>query len=332
VALPACLVFGYSRVCKTLVISTTTLGWLKCREDELDNTMLWRNYRLHAAISTIVLAAAYLGIIGYFMHEEQSLVFEPVKHLTATEPEFISDSEEIRFPSEDGIPLSARIVLSSSKSPQWVLFFHSNGGNVSTHQLWWHVLHSTGANVLALDYRGYGESGGTPSESGLYMDGAAAYQYLVNTLHVPPKNIILYGFSLGSAVAIDLASKGRCAGLIVEGAPLSIAAVGQEEYPFLPVALIVHNRFDSAEKISMVTCPILFLHGRGDLTVPLHQAQELYKLAHEPKQLLVVNGNRHSAVRDDESTVAAAVQRFLDEIAHTAAGKTDEAPSQQDLH
>jgi pimeloyl-ACP methyl ester carboxylesterase len=275
--------------------------------------MRW--YKKSLLILTACLVTGYLGVIGYFVHEEHSLVYDPTTQLRAIDPEFANKTVAVRFPADDGTSLSARIIWSPVKTSRWILFFHSNGGNITTHQLWWHVLSTCGANVLALDYRGYGESAGIPSESGLYMDAAAGYRYLRDVLGVTPSNIVLYGFSLGGAVAIDLASKIKCAALILEGVPLSIAAVGQEEYPFLPVTLIVRDKFDSEKKIALVKCPKLFLQARNDPTVPFHQAMVLYNLADQSKQLILVSGNRHSAIRDDQQTTSEAIRHFLDDVA-----------------
>ena len=130
-----------------------------------------------------------------------------------------------------------------------------------------------GINLFAFDYRGYGESSGVPDENGLYADATASYEYLTRTLGVTPDRLILFGHSLGSGVAIELASRVPAGGLIVEGAYTSIADRGQELYPLFPIRLIVTQRFPSLDRIPSITIPKLFLHSPEDVVIPYaHEA------------------------------------------------------------
>ena len=154
-----------------------------------------------------------------------------------------------------------------------------------------------GLNLLAFDYRGYGESGGAPSEAGLYRDAEAAYRYLRRELGVPADRIILFGHSLGSAVAIDLASRVPPAGLIVEGAFTSATDRGQELYPYIPVRWIAASRFNSIGKMPLVTAPKLFLHAVHDEVIPLAHGRRLFEAASPPKRFVELGGGHAGCVR-----------------------------------
>jgi fermentation-respiration switch protein FrsA (DUF1100 family) len=172
-------------------------------------------------------------------------------------------------------------------------------------------LRRLGLNLLAFDYRGYGESGGVPSERGLYKDADAAYRYLRDQLGVPPERIIVFGHSLGSAVAVDLASRVPVGALIVEGALTSVIERGQELYPFIPVRWVAGTRFSSIDKISRVGIPKLFLHASGDEVIPLAHGRRLYQAAPPPKTFVELRGGHGDAFEADSATYFGAIERFL---------------------
>jgi fermentation-respiration switch protein FrsA (DUF1100 family) len=148
--------------------------------------------------------------------------------------------------------------------------------------------------VFAPEYRGYGGVPGTPSEVAIEHDARAAFQYLVDSEHVAPDHIVLYGWSLGSAVAIDLATTVRARALIAEGAPASVLGVAKERFPMVPVELLMRrNQFPSNEKIARVHMPVMFVHARDDRQVPEHNGRELFALANEPKTFLELPSGGH---------------------------------------
>jgi fermentation-respiration switch protein FrsA (DUF1100 family) len=197
-------------------------------------------------------------------------------------------------------------------SAPWLLYCHGNGGNLGSfgyHEAW-SMLRGLGLGIVAVEYRGYGESGGVPSEPGLYRDAEAAYGFLRDSLGVPPERIVFYGFSLGSAVAVDLAARLPGAALIVEGAILSVPHRGKELYPFLPVFAMARNRFASAEKIGAVDAPKLFIHSRDDEVNPFSHGERLHGLARGPKDFLEVSGGHATAYKLDPRFMAG-LARFL---------------------
>ena len=172
-------------------------------------------------------------------------------------------------------------------------------------------LRALGLNLLAFDYRGYGESEGKPTEPGLYADATAAYRYLRDVLHVPPGRIVLFGHSLGSAVAVDLATREPAAGIVLDGALASVVGRAQEVYPFVPVRWIARSRYASIEKIGRLRIPKLFLHARADEVIPFAHGRRLYEAAAEPKTFVALRGGHGDAFDLDSATYFGAIRAFL---------------------
>jgi fermentation-respiration switch protein FrsA (DUF1100 family) len=258
----------------------------------------------------------YAAVIGFFIYSEPSLLYAPVR---AVEP--AADGvpfEAVTIAADDGVRLGGWVIPPDSTGASngyWILFLHGNYGNVAGPVIWYRFFRKHGFHVLAIDYRGFGTSAGTPSEQGLYLDARGAYDYLVHTRGVPADRVIVYGHSLGAAVAIDLATVRRPAGLIVEDGMISIAARGQEIYPFLPVSLISRQRFDAASRIPRAACPKLFFCANNDKIVPRHHSERLFALARPPKRWVLVNGGHNDAIRKDENTFANAIEAFVRELA-----------------
>lgn len=169
-----------------------------------------------------------------------------------------------------------------------------------------------GVNLLAFDYRGYGASAGTPSEVGLYADARAAFDHAVGALGVRPGRIVLFGHSLGSAVAIDTALDRPVAGLIVQSAFTNVRDMARVKFPGWPVHWIARNEFRSIDKVPVLTLPKLFVHGEADRTVPLAIAHRLYEAAAPPKGFVGVAGADHNEVaRRGGLRWAAELRRFV---------------------
>jgi uncharacterized protein len=270
--------------------------------------------------SVLVAAAAYGSILVWFRLNEDRLVFQPQRgKLHAPPAELALDSRDVPLRTADSVDLVARLISPPAAIPPsqagWILYFHGSSTNVASvgYNEAWAKFRNMGLGVLAVDYRGYGESGGRPSETGLYRDADAAHAYLTTRLQVPPARVIIYGFSLGSAVAIDLATRAPAAGLIVEGAFLSVPARGGELYPFLPASLLARNRFASVDKITRVSMPKLFVHARDDTDIPIGHGRRLFQLAREPKWFQDVAGGHATAHKIDPAFFTA-VARFTSRL------------------
>ncbi|HWW21752.1 MAG TPA: alpha/beta hydrolase, partial [Steroidobacteraceae bacterium] len=193
----------------------------------------------------------------------------------------------------DGEQLAALILAAdvAHDSGLWVLHLHGNADSAFSAGQLRHAgqLHALGLNVMVFDYRGFGHSAGTASESHIEEDAEAAYQNLIRR-GVDPSRIILWGHSLGSGPAVWLASRYPAAALVLFGAYASIPEVAQDTYPWLPVRWLVGIHFDSLDRIGSVRAPVLIAHSRQDALVAFHHAQELFAAAHEPRQLLELPG------------------------------------------
>ena len=264
-----------------------------------------------------VLVALYAAVLVWFHFREDWYVFHPERGTLLPPPVHLHlDSRDVKIPTADGVTLVARVIPPApGLDPQragWILYFHGAGGNLArvAYNEAWARFRDLGLGVLAIDYRGFGQSDGTPSEAGLYRDADAAYAWLLQTMHVQPARIVVYGYSMGSAVAIDLATRVPVAGVIVEGAFTSIAARGAELYPFLPVALLAHSQFASLDKIARVTAPKLFIHAHDDSIIPIAHGRRLYEAAIPPKTFEEVAGDHTSAFKVDKNFFAI-VARFI---------------------
>ena len=263
------------------------------------------------------LLVGYVILVLLIRAMEPRLVYAPgtARHLIPPPPGLGLQPETVRFRAEDGVALSAWIIRprGGEAAPLWILICHGNAGNLSEGGRAEHYagLRDLGLGIFAFDYRGYGESEGAPEERGVYLDAVAAYQELRDSLAVPPDRIVLFGHSLGSAVAVELATRDPAAGLILDGALFSAVARGQEIYPWLPVRLIARNRFESDRKIARLTLPKLFLHARADDVVPLDHGRRLFALAPEPKRFVELAGGHGDAFLVDSAAYYGAIDAFL---------------------
>ena len=261
-------------------------------------------------VALVVLA--YAGATAYLKVNETGLVFHPDER-TVAEPgaKFALHQQPVRYTSTDGTTLSAWIVPAApaDSSGMWMVICHGNYGNIGYGQRpeYMAYMRDLGINLFAFDYRGFGASEGAPNEVGVYEDAVASYRYLTDSLHVPPAHIVIFGHSLGSGVAIELATRVPAAALIVEGAYTSVINRGQELYPYLPVKLVATQRFASIDKIGRVTIPKLFLHSPTDDVIPIAHGRALFAAAQEPKRFVEVKGGHMDAYAIDKPTYYGAI-------------------------
>lgn len=201
-------------------------------------------------------------------------------------------AEDAWLRSEDGVRLHAWWVASPG-SPLATLYLHGNGGNLSHRIPHLQAIREAGSSVLILDYRGYGRSQGTPTEAGLYRDAHAAYRHLRETRYAPDR-IILHGESLGCAVAVELASREPCAGMILEAPFTSAADVAQRVLPFL--GPLVARGFNSQRRIVSFQRPLLIIHGTRDEVIPFEFGRRLFEAAPGPKWFWPLEGAGHNDI------------------------------------
>jgi pimeloyl-ACP methyl ester carboxylesterase len=192
-----------------------------------------------------------------------------------------------------------------------VLFFHGNAGNISHRFEKFRVFRDLGVDTFSIDYRGYGRSEGQPNEEGTYRDALAAYEYLTQQRHILPRSLLVYGESLGAAVAADLASKVDVRGLVLEEGFTSVADVGQGMFPFLPVRWLVRNKYDTLSKLPRINVPLLILHSRDDEFFNMRHAERLLAAANEPKQLVELRGGHNDAFLTSATIYHDALRKFF---------------------
>ncbi|MFH0983091.1 MAG: alpha/beta hydrolase [Planctomycetota bacterium] len=223
---------------------------------------------------------------------QAQLIYFPDREYWTTPESLGLGVEDLTLTTADGLSLAAWY-LPHNEAKGTVLFCHGNAGNLANRVDSLKTLHHLGYNVLIFDYRGYGRSEGKPSEAGLYHDAEAAWRHLDVVRSEPPERIILFGESLGGAVAIDLAARHRPAALVVQSSFTSLIDIGKLQYPYLPVGLLCTHRYDSIKKVPNITCPKLFIHGAADELVPIENGRRLYEAAAEPKTFLLTPGGHN---------------------------------------
>jgi hypothetical protein len=240
--------------------------------------------------------------------ESRSLFF-PSKRIEHTPATAGLEFTDTFFKTKDNKTINGWFIPAKD-SEFTILFFHGNGGNISHRLDKIKILNNIGLNVFIIDYRGYGKSQGKPSEKGVYLDASAAYDYLVKILGVGPDSIIVYGESLGGAVAIELCTKVTAKGLIIEETFTSIRDMAKIIYPYFP-SVFVADRFNSLTRAGKISIPKLFIHSRNDDIVPFSLGEKLYKKAREPKHLVVISGGHNNAFLESEQDYTGYVKNFV---------------------
>lgn len=225
---------------------------------------------------------------------EERFIFFPESQLVATPEDAGLAYDEVYFTAADGVRLHGWFVPAAG-ARLTLLWLHGNAGNIS-HRLdnLLRMHRRLGVHVFLFDYRQYGRSQGNVSEQGTYLDAQAAWQTLQQRGDVDPQGIVLFGRSLGGAVAVDLALRVRCKALILESPFTSVAEMAARIVPLLPIGRLLRIQYDTLQKIPQVTAPILILHGDRDEIVPFEHGQRLFAAANEPKTFYTISGAGHN--------------------------------------
>lgn len=260
----------------------------------------------------LLVAAGYALVVLIVFLAQRSMLYLPNAagpSLDVTPARAGLDYEDVRLKTDDGIALHGWFVPGRSK--RVLLFFHGNAGDI-THRLFSiQQFHDLGLSVFIIDYRGYGESGGRPSENGMYRDAEAAWRYLAETRRVDAGDIVIFGRSLGASIASRLAARHRPGALIVESSFTSVPDIAQDLYPWLPVRWLTRLRHSTRDHVAEVRCPVLVVHSRDDDIVPYHHGEAIYAAANEPKSLLTIRGGHNDAISGDEATYVNGIRAFL---------------------
>lgn len=253
---------------------------------ELFRPSTWRRLALVAVPA--VLLMSFTGFLENF------LLYHPVREIGVTPADHGVPFRDVRFEAGDGVRLHGWYVEPPAPAGPVLLWAHGNAGNLSHRARNIAMIHrELGAGVFLFDYRGFGRSKGEPGESGLYEDARGAYAWL--RARVPPERIFLFGRSLGAAVVVRIAAEGAAArGLILESPFESLAAMGKQLFPFLPVNWFVSQEFDNVRELPRVKLPVLILHGDADNIVPFAQGRQLFERANPPRRFYRIPGAGHN--------------------------------------
>jgi len=243
-----------------------------------------------ALASLLGLATVAYGVLVLLVYARQArLLYLPTTSLDTTPGDIGLDHEELYFTTADHVRLHGWWIPAPNA---WhtLLFMHGNAGNIAGRLPSIQLFHDLGLSVFIFDYRGYGLSGGHPDEHGTYLDARAAWDTLI-VRGIPPERIVVFGRSLGGAIAANLAAEvSGAAALIVESSFTSAPDLAATLYPWLPVRAMLRFKYDTQARLRERTCPLLIVHSDEDELIPYSHALELYEAASPPKTLLTMHG------------------------------------------
>lgn len=269
-----------------------------------------RAIMLHVLLTA---AAIYVVVLVLMAVLQRHFLYYNDSPLPTRTESHVPQMDEVHFTTEDGVNLFAWTQAPSDAGKPWVVMFHGNAGTIGGRAYKARVFLKAGYGVMMVEYRGYGGNEGDPSEDGLYADARAGLAYL-KSKGVSGKKVVIYGESLGTGVAVaaahEAAQKGEAVAAVLLEAPFtSIIDVAASHYPFLPVSLVLRDRYDSMSRIKAINAPLFVVHGGQDWTVPQKLGRKLYGAAHEPKQALWLDGAGHDDLYDYD--VGPALLAFL---------------------
>ena len=270
-----------------------------------------RQRRFRAGRLLVIASLTYLGVCGLIHLLQSRLIYFPTRAYDATPKDIGLEFEDLTLTTDDGVAIAAWYIPCAGAKAS-LIFCHGNAGNISDRLESVAVFHRAGYNVLLFDYRGYGRSEGRPTEEGTYRDAEAAWEFLVNDKGQSTDRIVVFGRSLGGAVAIELAKRRTPAALVVESSFTNLLDIGRLHYPLLPVRWLLSYRYDSLGKVPHILCPKLFIHGVEDSLVPLTNGRTLFAAAAEPKEFLETPGGHNTGGFIQSPTFTARLTDFLD--------------------
>jgi len=240
----------------------------------------------------IGLVLSYLALVAFVYVRQPKMLYFPTGQIEQTPADIGLSFDTVTFKTADGLTIAAWYIPAPDARAV-LLFCHGNAGNISHRLDSIRIFHDLGLSVLIFDYRGYGESEGEPTEKGTYLDAEAAWNFLVKEKGTDPARIVIFGRSLGSAVAAELALRRKAGALVIESGFTSIPDLGRKYYPYMPVSLITRFHYATIDKVSSLALPKLFIHSPEDEIIPFDQGMRLFEKASEPKEFLKLRGDHN---------------------------------------
>jgi len=271
-------------------------------------------FRMNGLVSVVMIFAIGYAVfaVALFFYQPNLLYFPdmPTREIVATPGAIGLDYEPLTLTTSDTERLDAWFIP-AEPARGVVLFCHGNAGNIAHRLDSIRLFHELGLSVLIFDYRGYGQSTGKPTEKGTYRDADAAWQYLVEQRGISPETIILFGRSLGAAVASDLATRQAVAAVILESGFTSVPDIAAELYPWLPVRWMSRYRYDTRKQLANIHSPVLIVHSRDDEIIPYSNGEQLFAAANEPKQFLELRGGHNNGFMVSQAADIQGLDSFI---------------------
>lgn len=257
-----------------------------------------------AAIIFLYIAAC---IFLYFWQE--NFVFYPSKEIREISNEF--NLKQLKLETPDKCLLDAYL-LKTDSSAKTILFFHGNAGNITYSEERVRMFKELGVNALLIEYRGYGRSTGKiKKEEDIYTDGETAYKYLTSTLNIPENKIIIWGWSMGGAVATEISTRHNASLTVLEGTFFSLFDVGNEKFWMFPLKLLSRYKFTSGEKMNKIKSPVIFIHSPEDETISFRQGEKNFNNFKGEKYFIKTTGDHNKGVFESKSLIFPVIKRFL---------------------
>jgi pimeloyl-ACP methyl ester carboxylesterase len=266
------------------------------------------------APALIKIALTLFAVFLFLRWFERRQVYQPSNDILTLDPVPGHPPEDVSLTTSDGVSVHGWFFPAEPGSPragQVICLFHGNAGNLSHRGETFRALLGLGVNVLAIDYRGFGRSGGSPSEEGTYRDAEAAYDWLIRR-GFAPASIIAQGESLGGGIASHLAASRPVGGLILQSTYTSIEDLGRDLFPFLPVRLVGKIKYPTRSRVGGLKVPVMVMHSRIDEVIPYHHGQANFAAASEPKLFWELKAGHNDYLMNDGPNYIAGLRAFLD--------------------
>ncbi|MBD2179013.1 alpha/beta fold hydrolase [Pseudanabaena sp. FACHB-1998] len=307
-------------------MSETSLEEKLNTQEQTNQNRLSKPWVKPLAIAGIALASFYGSVCAGLWFGQTRLIFSPEPEITTTPAKFNAKYEDVLIPvsKADGtsenihgwwLPNAKQEEAGNLGDRRVILYLHGKGKNISANAKHANRLMRMGFSVLVIDYRGYGRSeGGFPTESSVYVDAQTAWDYLIQK-GFKPNQILIYGHSLGGAIAIDLANKHPDAmGMIVDASFTSMSEMASldPKYRVFPIDALIHQRFDSLSKVRSIKVPVLYIHGTADELIPPTMGQRLYEATPTRKQIVLIpNGGHNNNASTNEPLYLNSIRSFF---------------------
>jgi len=258
-----------------------------------------------------VAAALVIGLNLFLYAQQPSMVFFPTRELVSSPKEVGLAYEDVYLDSSNGRRIHGWFVP-GSKAGKALLFFHGNGGNISYRNDSLLIFNRLGLSVLVIDYQGYGNSGGSPGEEAMYADGRVAFRYLLDTRGYKAKNIVVFGRSLGGAVAARIGAETQPRAVILESTFSSTSDMAARLFPRLSKLIVMRYRFNTEQQVKKIHRPLLVLHSRSDEIIPFELGEKVYAAANKPKLFVEMVGDHNNGFLKSQPGYQDLLGRFLE--------------------